>query len=78
MQDLIHYVAESHYGGGVDKGFRYRNEQKKLKDIGKKLCRNLEETPLILFLNKRDPHLAWFREACGEWDSLRAPHHHLS
>lgn len=69
-------MAESHYGGGVDKGFRYRNEQKKLKDIGKKLCRTLEETPLILFLNKRDPHLASLvQRRMWEWDSLRAPHH---
>lgn len=42
----------------MHKGFRCRNEQKKLKGKGKKLCWTLMETSLIISLNKRDTHLA--------------------
>lgn len=58
MEDLVHCVADSHYGGGMHKGFRCRNEPKKLKGKGKKLCWTLTETLLILSLNKRNAHLA--------------------
>lgn len=58
MEDLAHCVADSHYGGGMHKGFRCRNEPKKLKGKRKKLCWPLMETLLIFSLNKRDTHLA--------------------